>query len=49
MFGGGERERTGGFSDAGLCMIPASAAAGPDDDVVLESRPDGCSTSVAVG
>lgn len=49
MFGGGERERPGGFADARLCMIPASAAAGPDDDAVLESRPDGSSTSVTVG
>lgn len=47
MFGGGERERPGDFADARLCMIPASAAAGPDDDAVLESRPD--STSVAAG
>lgn len=49
MFGGGERERPGGFTDACLCMIPASAAAGPEDGAVLESRPDGCSTSVTVG
>lgn len=49
MFGGGERERPGDFADARWCMIPASAAAGPDDDAVLESRPDGCSTSAAAG
>lgn len=49
MFGGGERERPGGFADGRLCMIPAIAAAGPDDDAVRGSRSDGCSTSVTVG
>lgn len=48
MFGGGELERPGGFTDACLRMIPANVTAGPEDDVVLESRPDGCSTSVSV-